>query len=55
MPVISKLADATSQLDANALSLLDKDIFAADLYEQICAGKSSNASTSDYTQNIVLM
>ena len=55
VPVISKLADATSQLDANALSLLDKDIFAADLYEQICAGKSSNASTSDYTQNIVLI
>ena len=54
VPVISKLADAASQLDADALSLLDKDIFAADLYEQIRANKSGTASISDYSQNIVL-
>ena len=55
VPVISKLADAASQLDADALSLLDKDIFAADLYEQVCANKSGNTSISDYSQNIILM
>ena len=55
VPVISKLADASSQLDSNALALLDKDIFAADLYEQICANKSGIASISDYSQNIILI
>jgi len=55
VPIISKLADAASLLDTDALSLLDKDIFAADLYEQICANKSGNTSISDYSQNIILI
>lgn len=54
-PVISKLADASSLLDSNILKLLDKDIFAADLYEQVCANKSGTVSISDYSQNIVLI
>ena len=55
VPVISKLADASSQLNGTALSLLEKDIFAADLYEQVCANKSDNTSISDYSQNIILL
>ena len=55
VPVISKLADASSLLDSNILKLLDKDIFAADLYEQVCANKSGMASISDYSQNIILL
>lgn len=39
IPVISKLADASGYLSAGALTLLQKDIFAADLYEQIKAEK----------------
>ena len=35
VPLISKLADASAILSPDALSLLDKDIFAADLYEQV--------------------
>ena len=35
LPLISKLADASAILSLDALSLLDKDIFAADLYEQV--------------------
>lgn len=55
VPVISKLANADLQLDETALSLLDIDIFAADLYEQVCANKSGIASISDYSQNIILL
>ena len=55
VPVISKLADAASQLNSDALSLLDKDIFAADLYEQVCANKSGSTAISDYSQNIILL
>lgn len=53
VPIISKLADASSLLDTNALALLEKDIFAADLYEQICACKNEDVAQSEYTRNIV--
>lgn len=42
VPVIAKLADARSQLTPEAFSLLEKDIFSADLYEQIMHQKTSN-------------
>lgn len=35
VPLISKLADASAILSPDALSLLEGDIFAADLYEQV--------------------
>ncbi len=54
IPVISKLADASSLLSADALSLLEKDIFAADLYTQICAYKSSRMAQSEYTREMIL-
>ena len=53
VPIISKLANAISSLSANALTLLDKDIFAADLYEQISSYKSGKNSRSEYTRNII--
>lgn len=53
IPVISKLADAASLLDADSLALLEKDIFAADLYTQICAYKSSRMAQSEYTREII--
>ena len=53
VPVISKLADAASQLNTEALSILEKDVFAANLYEQICAGKSDTVPVSDYSQNMI--
>lgn len=53
VPVISKLADASTVLDADAMALLEKDIFAADLYSQICTCKTGKSSKSEYTRNIV--
>lgn len=53
VPVISKLADAASFLSEDALWLLEKDIFSADLYEQLCSIKKKTAPRSEYTREIV--
>ena len=53
VPIISKLADASSYLNEQALFLLEKDIFAADLYSQICANKISQFASSEYTKPII--
>lgn len=59
VPLISKLADASSFLSKDALWLLEKDIFAADLYEQLCsvelyeAHKKKTTSQNEYTREIV--
>ena len=55
VPLISKLADASALLSTDALVLLEKDIFAADLYSQICACKNNQAAQSEYSRNIVRM
>ena len=53
LPIISKLADAPSILSNNAMKLLERDIFAADLYEQTKAIKKRTTSHSEYTREIV--
>ena len=53
VPVISKLADASSLLSEDAMWLLEKDIFAADLYEQLCSIKKKTTPRSEYTREIV--
>ncbi|MBO5523047.1 MAG: nucleotidyltransferase family protein, partial [Roseburia sp.] len=53
VPMISKLADASVSLSPEAIKLLEKDIFAADLYEQTKSIKSGTSSRSEYAQEIV--
>ena len=55
VPIISKLADASSYLDENVIKMLKADIFAADLYEQICAYKCKKTPKSEYAQEIILV
>lgn len=57
VPVISKLADASVALSKEAQKILEKDIFAADLYEQILSQNASKKTTprSEYTREIVLV
>lgn len=57
VPVIAKLADAGSLLSDEAFAILEKDIFAADLYEQILSQNSTKKTTprSEYTREIVLI
>lgn len=53
VPMISKLADASVSLSPEAIKLLGKDIFAADLYEQTKGIKNGTSSRSEYAQEIV--
>lgn len=56
VPVISKLADASNLLSAGAASLLEKDLFAADLYEQRKTGKTKHGfSCSEYQKNLIVL
>ena len=63
IPLLSRLSDAKKMLSeqpdfycsTTALDLLQKDLFAADLYEQVKATCSKNAvSISEYSRKIVL-
>lgn len=54
-PVISKLANATSLLDNDAMQILEKDIFAANLYTNICAIKTETPHGNEFTRNIVIL
>ncbi|MBR5566028.1 MAG: nucleotidyltransferase family protein [Roseburia sp.] len=55
IPLISKLADASALLDTSALTILEKDIFAADLYSQVRTAKNDVFPQSEYTRNIVIV
>ena len=55
IPVIGKLANAPKYLSSDALSLLEKDIFAANLYEQILAQKKGILPRNEFTREIVLL
>ena len=55
VPLIGKLADARQKLSASAFSVLEKDIFAADLYEQVLSQKTHVAARNEYTREMVLL
>lgn len=55
IPLIGKLANAKNMLSPEAFRLLEKDIFAADLYEQILAQKNRILPRSEFTREIVLL
>lgn len=53
IPILSKLADAPALLSPEAGTLLEKDIFAANLYEQTKAIKSRTLPRNEYSREIV--
>jgi predicted nucleotidyltransferase len=54
IPLISKLADASSLLDSQALSMLEQDIFTADIYESVFSHKyNKRPSVNEYRQSPV--
>lgn len=61
VPIISKLADAKNLLTGPALRMLEMDIFAGELYEQVLSyKKNSNTKKtvlprSEYTREIVIL
>ena len=64
VPLITKLADAKKRLPAQALAMLEDDIFAAALYEQVKLQKQQQnpntyqetaAAQNEYTRGLVLL
>lgn len=64
VPLITKLADAKNRLPAQALAMLEDDIFAAALYEQVKFQKQQQqpdtypntaAAQNEYTRGLVLL
>lgn len=56
VPLIPKLADASDLLTQDALGMLEKDIFAANLYELTLSHKTKKTtSRSEYTREIVIL
>ena len=55
VPMVGKLADAKRTLPESALPILQKDIFAADLYEQVLAQKRYSVARSEYTRELVIL
>ena len=57
IPLISKLANAKKMLSPQAYALLEKDIFAADFYEQVKCSRSAAGLhfLTEYEQQIVIL
>lgn len=55
VPLLSKLAVAPASLNEDALWMLEKDIFAANLYEQTLARKAKKTGArNEYTRKIII-
>ncbi len=54
-PLITKVADASNILSSDAYYLLEKDIFAADVYNQLIAQNAQAIPNNEFTQPIVIL
>lgn len=54
IPLITKLADAHTQLSKPDYSLLEHDIFCSDVYESVIADKIGTAFQNEFTRQIVI-
>ena len=55
IPMITKLADASNILSANAFEMLKKEILINDIYSCIRASKNKKTMTNEYTTPIVIV
>ena len=55
VPLISKAADASTQLDYETNKFFEKDVFASNLYYQHVARKSKTKPKNEYTNQIVII
>lgn len=54
-PLITKVADASNILSADAMHYFRQDLYAADLYRGICSIKCRKSLYNEYTQPIVIV
>ena len=55
IPMISKLADSVKELDGIALSMLEKDIQAAHIYESVVADKFGQEFKNEFQRQLVIV
>ena len=54
-PLITKVADASNILSADAMQFFEQDLYAADLYRGICSIQCRQNLCNEYTQPIVIV
>ena len=54
-PLITKVADASNILSADAMQVFGQDLYAADLYRGICSIQCRQNLCNEYTQPIVIV
>lgn len=55
VPIITKVADASTKLDYETYKIFTKDLFASNLYYQTLARKSKQAPLNEFTNQIVII
>ena len=55
IPLISKLSDSVKELDGVALSMLEKDIHTAHIYESVVADKFNQEFKNEFQRQLVIM
>lgn len=55
IPLISKLADASSLLDETGYSMLQKDIYASNLYDSVISDKFNTEFVNEYSKQLVIL
>ncbi len=55
VPIITKVADASSKLDYGTYKIFEKDFFASGLYYQTLARKSKQAPLNEFTNQIIIL
>lgn len=53
-PIITKLADAKNKLEPDQLALLEKDIAASNLYQQLALFKETTVFSGEYRQPVII-
>lgn len=55
IPLLTKLADARTQLSEQDYSLLEHDIFCSHVYESVIADKTGTAFQNEFTRQIIIL
>lgn len=55
VPLITKVADASTKLDYETYKMFEKDLFASNLYYQTLARKSKQAPLNEFTNQIIIL
>jgi len=55
LPIITKVADASTKLDYGTYKIFEKDLFASNLYYQALARKSNTKPLNEFTHKLIML